>query len=303
MGPCAQLVRGCSSLLARGGSRGLGASASAVVATGACLPSASASAPFSPQKGGLAWQRFSSAAAGGKDREEGGETVSTDKFQDWWCLDLSFGRKKEAYEDCRLGEETKDEIYARHKKEGWTVERLAGYYRIRQQRVLGILALRELREEDEAAGVELDYGFETYANKETDTNKRRGSGEAHVKAMPSQPRYVQLTEGEENDYVDIETRLLQDSAKEEDKLVSEFRERLEDNMWKKGKDLERRVSRHKTAAKRPEEGWTFVVKPLDANGPPAFAVGPDGKKRELTESEQLFQDRRSGRPRRKIPAE
>ncbi|QDZ21666.1 hypothetical protein HOP50_06g41940 [Chloropicon primus] len=246
---------------------------------------------------------FSSSAA--KDDGEGGaggETVSTDKFQDWWCFDLSFGRKKEAYEDCRLSDEVKDEMYIRHKDEGWTVERLAGYYRIRQQRVMGILALRELRAEDESNGVELDYAFETYANKETDTSKRRGSGEAHVKAMPSQPRYVLLSEDEENDYVDIETRLLQDSANEEAKLVKEFKERLDYNMWKKGKNLERMVSRHKTAAKRPEEGWTFVVRSLDANGPPAYAVEPDGKKRELTEDEQVFFDRATGtRPRPRVP--
>ena len=227
--------------------------------------------------------------------------MSTDKFQDWWCFDLSFGRKKEAYDDCRLSEDTKDEIFARHKKDGWTVERLAGYYRIRQQRVMGILALRELREEDKANGVELDFAFETYANKETGTNKQRGSGEAHVKAMPSQPRYVLLSEGEENDYVDIETRLVQDSAKEEEKLVSEFKEKIDFNMWRTGKDLERRTSRHKTAARRPKEGWTFVVKPLGANGGTPFAVEPSGKKRELTESEQLFQDRQKGRPRKRIP--
>ena len=44
----------------------------------------------------------------------------------------------------------------------------------------GILTLRELREEDEGKGVEPHYGFENYANKETDTKYQRGSGEAHV---------------------------------------------------------------------------------------------------------------------------
>ena len=76
----------------------------------------------------------------------------------------------------------------------------------------GILTLRELREEDEGKGVEPDYGFENYANKETDTKYQRGSGEAHVKSMPSQPRYVLLNEDEEIDYKDIETRLANDSA-------------------------------------------------------------------------------------------
>jgi len=230
-----------------------------------------------------------------------GETISTDRLQNWWCLDLTFGRKKEAYEDCRLGEDIKDEMYLRHTKENWTVERLAEYYRIRQQRVMAIITLREMREEDAKNGFELDYGFENYANKETGTNKRRGSGEAHVKAMPSQPRYVFLSEEEKNDYVDIETRLLQDSALEEEKLVAEFKERLEFNTFKRGKDLERRVSRHKTAPRRPKEGWTFVVKPLDANGAEPFAVEPSGKRRDLTESEQVFQDRQKGRPRPKIP--
>ena len=166
----------------------------------------------------------------------------------------------------------------------------------------GILTLRELREEDEGKGVEPHYGFENYANKETDTKYQRGSGEAHLKSMPSQPRYVLLNEDEEIDYKDIETRLANYSALEEEKLVSEFEDRLNYNLGKAGPEIEREVSRHKTAAKKPEGGWTYVIKPLDRHGDmEPFAAKADGTIRELTESERVFLDRQKGRPRPRIP--
>merc|ERR1712224_585950 len=49
---------------------------------------------------------------------------------------------------------------------------------------------------------------------------REEGGEAHVKSMPSQPRYVLLNEDEEIDYKDIETRLANDSALEVEKEFS-----------------------------------------------------------------------------------
>ncbi len=74
---------------------------------------------------------------GGKRPPGGGRGGGKSKFQDWWLFDLSFGRKQEAYQDCRLAENVKDEMFLRHKKENWSVEKLAEHYRIRQQRVLG----------------------------------------------------------------------------------------------------------------------------------------------------------------------
>jgi hypothetical protein len=222
-------------------------------------------------------------------------------FQDWWCLDLTHGKKREAYEDCRLAESVKDEMYLRHKDEGWSLEKLASYYKVRQQRALAIVTLRELREKDERQGFEIDYAFENMAVKETDSKYQRGSGERHLKSMPTRPRYVLLHEDEENNYVDFETRVQLESAKEEEKMVSEFKERVAYNTWQTGAELERKVSRHKTAAKRPPGGWTFIVKPLDPNGPPPYAAKADGTKRELTESEETFLSRQQGRPRPKIP--
>jgi len=258
------------------------------------LPSLCEAGADGGARGALRARPYSAAGDGNRKNNDSG-------FQDWWCLDMTFGRKAEAYQDCRLAEEVKDEMYRKHKKEGWEVARLAEHYQIRQQRVMGILTLRELREEDVANGVELDYGFENYANQETDTRYQKGSGEMHIKSMPSEPRYVTISEGEESNYVDLETRLAIDSAAEEERLVEEFKEKLAFNMWKTGGDLERHVSRHKTAAKRPDDGWTYVIKPLDANGPEPFAAKTDGTKRKLTDSEKTFQDRQKGRPRRKIP--
>ena len=37
------------------------------------------------------------------------------------------------------------------------------------------------------------------------------------------------------------------------------------------------------------------------DGAEPFAVEPSGKRRDLTESEQVFQDRQKGRPRPRIP--
>lgn len=70
-----------------------------------------------------------------------------------------------------------------------------------------------------------------------------------------------------------------------------------------GKSLRRGVSRHKSAPRKPKDGWSLVVRPLtpgqgDGYGE-AYVAQPDGSRRQLTEDEQYYLYRQRPRKRRR----
>ncbi len=60
-----------------------------------------------------------------------------------------------------------------------------------------------------------------------------------------------------------------------------------------------RNSRKVCAPTRPAVGWSLVVRPLDDGSKP-FVAQPDGSRRELDASEQLYLERKRPKPRKKL---
>ncbi|CAD7697235.1 unnamed protein product [Ostreobium quekettii] len=67
----------------------------------------------------------------------------------WWAYDLTGGQIENNLQNAMLSDETKTEMYLRHVEDPdtWSVEKLAEEYRIRQQRVMAIIALKEMEHE------------------------------------------------------------------------------------------------------------------------------------------------------------
>ena len=108
---------------------------------------------------------------------------------------------------------------------------------------------------------------------------------------------------DKNKQKDEEDALKKASEEEEDILVNDFKERLSYNMLKEEKGISQSTSRHRRAKKRPDDGWTYIIKPLGSKGHlkiPSFAGKPDGTRRNLTEAEEMFERRKTPRRRRRI---
>ncbi len=71
-------------------------------------------------------------------------------------------------------------------------------------------------------------------------------------------------------------------------------------MWQAGDEIQR-GSRRKEAAERPQGGFSLVVQPLGKSvEEEPFVAQPDGSRRELSPSEELYLARQKPRPRRKL---
>ncbi|KAL4855826.1 Pyrophosphate-energized vacuolar membrane proton pump [Chlorella vulgaris] len=253
-----------------------------------------------------------------------------------WGVDLTEGRAADPWKNALLSEEVKQRIYDMHDSEGWDVLALADHFRIRVQRVMAIIALKDKEKQAKEAGEPLNTELAEAMEKHFEAHEVLGSGERHHVVLPSFPNYQELTEAdadrlaamleqrlgkrfeditEDDMTAEIAAELLaatgmdkraveeQLAAREEAHLIDEFRRNLEYNLGKSGTSLSR-ASRKTHPPKRPEGGWGLLVQPLGKAARSArrkaYVAMPDGSQRPLTGDEQVHVERQQPRPRRKI---
>lgn len=183
----------------------------------------------------------------------------------------------------------------------WTAAALAKKWKVREQRVLAILALKELEAEAEANGEHLDWELEKAAE-EWFGPASIGTGERHVRVVPRAPKFEVYPDGLPDELVPKAADAEDADAlakKEEAMLVAEFKEALDFNLGRTGKSISRK-NRFAHPPKRPEGGWSIVFTPLGKTDRKAFVSEPGGAHRDPNADEQLLLDRRKPKPRRKI---
>lgn len=158
----------------------------------------------------------------------------------------------------------------------------------------------------------------------------RGAGEHRTVSLPSYPNYKEVSleafaarleavvgrpvhEIAEEDITpeiaraalgaastaDLEVRL---ARQEEERAAAEFARRFRFNTRQVGRSIHR-GSRKGRAPKRPEAGWSLVVKPLGKDASEeggAYVAQPSGDRRTLTKDEELYQKRLTPLPRRRV---
>ncbi|KAK9829019.1 hypothetical protein WJX72_003438 [[Myrmecia] bisecta] len=206
-----------------------------------------------------------------------------------WGLDFTNGATPNIEANTLLSDEAKDMIYAYHKDQKMPSEQLAEMFRVRQQRILAIIALKELEEQARAGGEALADDLQEGMEGEggfCPADEVVGTGERHYKLVYNADGNVD------------EAASNRAAAREEAELVAEFADRLQYNLGKVGGGIVRH-SRKAKAPVRPEEGWSLVVRPLEGGAKP-YVAQADGGRRELTHDEQLYLERMKPKPRRKI---
>ena len=223
--------------------------------------------------------------------------------------------------NAHLSDRTKTKMYMMHRKDPktWDVPRLAEQYKIRQQRVMAILALKKLQQ------TQLSEGKETFPHleaawEEIHGSEDRGSGEKHFRIEPELPKFRVVHANatpEELDMILPKYRSPEAKAEEEERvLVKRFKENLAYNMGEVAPSLNRR-GRIRRPHARPVGGWGLMVVPMvDSNSKKTHARAkregwrveadapyvayPDGTKREANADEKVMFARRRSRPYRKI---
>ncbi|KAL4427598.1 hypothetical protein ABPG75_001687 [Micractinium tetrahymenae] len=253
-----------------------------------------------------------------------------------WGVDLTEGQAADPWKNAQLSSETKDTMWELHSKRGWSAERIAEHFKIRTQRALAILALKEREQAARQAGKKLHTELQEAMDELQGADEVMGSSERHHVVLPSFPNYRELTEedaeklaalleqrlGKKFDDIELEdmtpevTQELLAAAgmdkgaleeqlaqREEEHLLAEFRRSLQLNMGKTGTTLQRE-SRRVHPPKKPEAGWSLLVTPLGkaarATGRQAYVAQPDGTQRELTADEQLNLERQQPRPHYRV---
>mmetsp|Transcript_14512 Transcript_14512/g.31062 ORF Transcript_14512/g.31062 Transcript_14512/m.31062 type:complete len:291 (-) Transcript_14512:326-1198(-) len=197
-----------------------------------------------------------------------------------------------------LSDATKEKMYAMHQedKNTWTSKKLSEHFKIREQRAIAILALKDMEKKAEAAGEEL-FDSAQQIVEEFYGARDEGTGEMFTLPVVKYPRYRVLGENEvpspQSPAAQEAKRLEQDQV-----MINEFSDRLARNMQVVGSGL-RMVSRTKEAAKKPEEGWSLVIEQLGENAGEPYVALPDGGKRELRADEQTFYDARNFKRKKK----
>jgi hypothetical protein len=119
--------------------------------------------------------------------------VDEDRALVQWGVDLSQGKAPNPWKSARLSEESKTTMWTLHKEDPhkYSADRLAEMFRIRQQRAMAILALKEMEEAAVTAGgpEALDSELAEAMEEATGSKEVVGSGERHVMTLPSFPRY------------------------------------------------------------------------------------------------------------------
>lgn len=256
--------------------------------------------------------------------------VEEDRGAVHWAVDLTDGKAPDPWVNARLSEEAKQAMWEAHREDPkrYTVDALARAFKVRRQRVLAILALKELEAGDPEAGSEeaeaVRRGMEEGV---WGCFEPTGSGERHVVTVPSYPAYAQadpskilsrleavvgkpaaeigeadLTPAVAEAVLGVlpQGRLEEElAAAEEAAMEGEFKAALDYNMGRTGAGLAR-AGRKTKARARPEGGWPLLVKPLGGGDEEPYVATPDGEKRELSPDEALEVERQTPRPRRRI---
>lgn len=203
-----------------------------------------------------------------------------------------------------LSDETKQLMYEMHTEDGMDAAQLAEVFKVRQQRVMAILALKEMEHKAKEDGEELHEELaDIMENDVFKCYEAEGVGERHVKILPQQPKFKfmkppkdgSLAPGDMiSEVEDVEEQL---AEQEESHMIQEFREKLAYNTGKVGANISRK-SRAKHAPERPKDGWSLVVNPIGSGKP--YVAQPDGGQRDLTEDEELYLQRQKPRARRRV---
>ena len=245
----------------------------------------------------------------------------------YWGVDLTGGKAKDPSSNARLSLAAKKLMHSLHTSdpETYTPKKLAELFRIREQRALAIIRLKDMEgddpEGDEAAKV---------MERALQCHQGIGSNEKHYTTLPSFPAYARVEQEKvipelekvlgksiediaEDDITpevarqvfgikSIEEMEEIVAAREEQHLVEEFKQKLDYNLGITGTTISRE-SRRTKAPRRPKEGWNLVITPLGKESKmkhQRYVAMPDGSKRELNEDEKLYMERKRPRPRRRI---
>jgi len=222
--------------------------------------------------------------------------------------------------NAHLSDRTKTKMYMMHLKDPstWGVPQLAEQYRVRQQRVMAILALKKIQQ------VHLNAQKQTFPHleaawEELHGSEDRGTGEKHVRIVPELPKFQVVhadTTQEELDLILPKFVSSEDRAEKEERvLVRQFKDALAYNMKETAPSLNR-TGRLRRPPSRPIGGWGLMVVPMvesnskktharakregwtvQADAP--FVAYPDGTKREINDDEKVMFARRRNRPVRK----
>lgn len=247
-----------------------------------------------------------------------------------WAVDLTDGKAPDPWRNGLLSDHAKNVMYDLHKRDPkqYSVEALAKAFKVRQQRIMAILALKELEAASpDAQDPEAEELRSMMEGAVWGCIEATGSGERHVVTVPSYPAYAQADTaavmsrleaavGKPSSEItdeDLTPEIAQQvlgvkphsvveeelAAAEEANLVEEFKRALDFNMGKTGTDISRGNRRH-AAPKRPEEGWSLTVTPLGPDAAEPYIAQPDGSRRPLNPDEALLVERKTPRPRRKV---
>jgi hypothetical protein len=210
-------------------------------------------------------------------------------------------------DNSRLSDKVKTEIHELHtgSPSEWTTLKLAQKYRVREQRIMAIIALKTLELQKAAKG-EVNKDAELEMERHFGTVES-GTGEKHVafKGLIQSPKFVVAARGSDgSEYVvkrvDGGEVTAESLARDEElALVKDFKERLDFNVGAVGKTLQR-GSRMAVTPKRPEGGWGIVFTPIGESKSEPFVSLPSGQRRSPTEDEKLLLDRAKPKPRAKI---
>jgi len=257
------------------------------------------------------------------DEEVGGIT---------WGLHLTGGKAKDPWRNALLSNAAKMLMYRAYKSDPkkYSPATLAEIFRVREQRVLAILRLKAEAEADPVSKEPKAKEIRKLMEHVLQAKKAIGSGERHIVEIPSYPAYAKV---QEKDIISGLEKVLGKSAndikpeeitrevahkavgikpveeieeevaaRQEKGLVEEFRLKLDYNLGLVATTISR-DSRRTKAPTRPKEGWSLVVNPVGKETKAkhqVYVAQPDGSRRELTEDEKFYIERKKPRPRRKI---
>lgn len=261
--------------------------------------------------------------------------VNEDTATVWWGVDLTGGKAKDPWSNGRLSQAAKNAIYEAYASnpQEYSPARLAEIFRIREQRAMAIIRLKQLEENDRIEAGEQDPVAEKASRvmeRALQCAQGMGADEKHHVELPSFPAYAQIGSDavipalervlqksiEDISVEDITadvakqvfgTKSLQEmecivAAREERHLVEEFKEKLDYNLGITGQTISRQSRRTKTP-RRPKEGWSLVVTPIGKESKlkhERFVALPNGSRRPLSPDEHLYVQRKTPKHRRRI---
>lgn len=228
---------------------------------------------------------------------------------DVWECDFTGGAIPNNEVNALLSNRAKWDMYNLHtdNAEEFSVEHLAKKFRIRPQRVMAIIALKEMEtkaiEEGKITRQESD-AINEGIDKELGANYGEGTGERAYPHVATYPKFEYVTPEEAaqqpDDGIDpVEALREKLAAKHEVGAIQEFKDRLDFAMGRVGSSLKRgRRKRREIHAGTGKS--TILIKPLgrDQKYEPWVAT-PDGSTRTITEDEELLLKRKTPKPRKK----